>query len=66
MGSRRVVIRPGWFDAGKRGQWLAEVEDVHGGVWTVVHWDGEEDPDLHKTRGLHWLAPSDRQGDMES
>ncbi len=48
---RTVRIKDGWQDAGKRGVILCKPIHV-GQLWIAVRWDGEEDPDWFKARGL--------------
>lgn len=48
---RTVRIKDGWQDAGKRGMILCKPIRV-GQIWIAVLWDGEQDPDWHKARGL--------------
>lgn len=47
----RVAVRFGWEDAGKQGTALGPPVFA-GQAWTPVLWDGDEDPDFHKTAGL--------------
>ncbi len=44
-------VKDGWQDAGKRGVILCKPIHV-GQLWIAVRWDGEEDPDWFKARGL--------------
>ena len=48
----RCKIKPKWFDAGKEGEAFGFFDDNKGQEWIVVHWDSEDDPDLHKASGL--------------
>ncbi len=48
-----VKIREGWEGAGKNGVQLRPPVLVGGQSWTPVLWDGEDDPDFHKTDGLY-------------
>ena len=48
----RLWIREGWHDAGKVGVQLSDPIWCCGMEWTVILWDGEDEPDLHKTHGL--------------
>lgn len=56
----RVRIKPGWENAGKIGKNLERIVYVGQGMgqsWTAVLWEGEEDPDWHKTAGLDEVGP---------
>jgi hypothetical protein len=64
--SVRVRIRDGWDEAGREGVMLNEAE-AGGLIWATVLWDGEEDPDCFKRRGLEVIhaaseAPADDLG----
>ena len=48
---QRVVIRPGWDQAGRRGTVLGPAVFVEQS-WTPVKWEDEDDPDFFKTAGL--------------
>jgi len=43
-----------WENAGRQGQYLGK---FFNGIqwWSVVQWDDEDDPDLHKTCGLELI-----------
>jgi hypothetical protein len=47
----RVQIRDGWMHEGKQGTLLGPPVYAQQN-WSPVLWDGEEDPDFHKTKGL--------------
>jgi len=49
---RKVVIKQGWDQAGRVGYTLGPSTMVVGQAWTPVLWNGEDDPDWHKTPGL--------------
>jgi hypothetical protein len=40
------------MDAGKRGTVLGPEVTANGIVWMPLLWDGDEDPDWHKSAGL--------------
>jgi hypothetical protein len=49
----RCKIKSGWMDEGKSGIALCTVEhDGLGQRWTMVLWDGDEDPDCFISAGL--------------
>jgi hypothetical protein len=48
---KRVVIREGWYEAGKQGTALGEPVFVLQD-WVPVKWDDDEDPDFNKKAGL--------------
>lgn len=51
--SERCRIKDNWLDAGRTGEVLHRLRnDNLGREWTVVLWDGEEDPDCFKSAGL--------------
>jgi len=57
-------IMDGWDGAGKEGRYLGKFSVQGRNNWSIVIWDGEEDPDLHKTEGLElmvqkWAKASD-------
>ena len=47
----RVRIKDGWEDAGRLGT-LVHTHQMSDQNWSMVLWDGEEDPETFKTRGL--------------
>lgn len=51
----RVKIKDGWHDAGKEGFIIGE-EALIGQYWTPVLWDGDDDPDWHKSAGLERIV----------
>lgn len=48
---KRVVVREGWYEAGKQGTALGEPVFVLQD-WVPVKWDDEEDPTFNKKAGL--------------
>jgi len=57
----QVVIKEGWEGAGRVGYTVGPLEvKVCGQKWTPVLWNGEEDPDWHKTAGLR-LVPCGKE-----
>lgn len=48
----RLFIRKDWANEGRSGKRLGPDVEVGGQSWTPIFWDGEEDPDWHKTAGL--------------
>jgi len=52
---RRVRIKTGWEAAGRRGIELARVFADQN--WSVVLWDGDDDPDCFKSAGLESEQP---------
>lgn len=47
----RTIISKTWHRAGHKGLAIAEIECI-GQKWTVVKWDGKDDPECHKSAGL--------------
>lgn len=47
-----VAIKEGWEGAGRLGYAVGPDVMVSGQEWTPVLWNGEEDPDWHKSAGL--------------
>lgn len=52
----KIRIKDGWEDAGRLGQTVGN-DIIQGNKWTPIVWDGEDDPEFHKTRGLDFLGP---------
>lgn len=48
---KTCIINMGWENAGRRGKIIGN-NIYTKQLWTPVLWDGEEDPDFHKTQGL--------------
>jgi len=48
----RCKIKTGWENEGREGIAFGFFNSLNMQEWTVVQWDGEEDPDLHKAYGL--------------
>ncbi len=55
--NERIVIREGWYEAGRQGTALGEPVFVEQD-WVPVKMDDEEDPTFHKAAGLA-LAPDE-------
>ena len=47
-----VRIRITWENAGRTGVTIGKSIMLGGVMWTPVTWDGQDDPDWHKTAGL--------------
>ena len=54
VGGVRCRIKLGWDRSGTEGDAICyfDTEERPTQLWVVVHWDGEDDPDLHKAAGL--------------
>ncbi len=53
--NERIVIRKGWYEAGRQGTAVGEPVFVEQD-WLPVLWDDDEDPTFHKLAGMA-LAP---------
>lgn len=52
VAERRCRVKKGWVDEGREGVVFCLVSKNLGQSWAVVVWDGEDEPDLFKARGL--------------
>lgn len=50
-----IRMKAGFEDAGRLGQSLGEHITVNGMQWTPVLWDGEDEPDFVKSKGIEHL-----------
>lgn len=55
METKRVRVKAGWMHAGKEGNFYGQ-HQVELMWWSVVHWDGDDDPSLHKSAGLEVMS----------
>ena len=53
---KRIVIRKGWYEAGRQGIALGEPVFIEQD-WVPVKMDDEEDPTFHKEAGLTFAPP---------